>query len=77
MSLSFLTMGATEYGKFYDWVEKNYPGPHMDWESFASEYLELHEWLERENYQILKDYKEWLLDNRPGLEAVARVDKPL
>ena len=52
-----LSWGASDDNEFQTWVETNYPDVYNDWLGWAFPLLDLYEYLEREEYEVLD---EWL-----------------
>ena len=52
-----LVWGASEDNEFQDWAMNNHPDVYEEWELFVFPHLDLYEYLEQEEYEVLD---EWL-----------------
>jgi len=55
---AFTQLGATAYAAFERWVETTYPDVFSEWETEASEFLDLHEWLDYAHPHVLQAWRE-------------------
>lgn len=52
-----MTLYRTDTYRFEQWLLETHPALFAEWESEASEWLDLDEWLDREHYYVLVEWQ--------------------
>lgn len=67
----FTQLGVAAYAAFERWVEATHPDVFSEWEAEASEFLDLHEWLDYAHPYVLQAWREYSMA-RTQIEKLRR-----